>query len=105
MGKIRLRNTECREAIGTLLLLLILTGCAHRDRLSAFDYSHRPAGYNWTPRSAALSNDIVYYGVDPRTHWTVYVGPDGLYYTFPHSGDIAPSDFDSYWNPHDATAP
>ena len=73
----------------------------HPDRLSAYTYVTRPTGYHWRKQTSP-DGQIVYYGVDPKTHWTVYVGPDGTYYTFPHAPPITPSDLGSLWDPHDA---
>lgn len=76
---------------------------AHRDRLVTYDYLHRPAGYGWTARRSKGTGIIGYYGIDPANGWTVYVGPDGLYYTFPHRGEIVPRDLSSLWDPHKAS--
>ncbi len=45
---------------------------------------------------------VVFYGVDPLTHDTVYVGPDSNFYIFHHSGKIELRDFRRHWTPHDA---
>ena len=79
-----------------------LSACAHHDQLSAFNYSHRPAGYHWTQKRAPVTHDVVWYGVDPSNGWTVYVGPDNVYYTYSHPGEITPDDLRSRWDPHDA---
>jgi len=75
---------------------------AHHDRLSDYNYVRRPSGYHWIARHSKQTGAIVYYGVDPVNGWTVYVGPDGIYYTFPHRGEIRPSDLQSLWDPHAA---
>ncbi|MEO9097225.1 MAG: hypothetical protein ABI346_03535 [Candidatus Baltobacteraceae bacterium] len=91
-----------------LAAVMWLSACAHPARLTKFDYLHRPAGYRWRPArtshrpAAAAING--YYGVDPSNGWTVYVGPDGIYYSFAHRGPIAPGDLESFWMPHDADA-
>ena len=85
-----------------------LSSCAHPTRLSAFDYRHRPTGYAWVARAlpgpgrAQLDQ---YYGRDPATGWTVYVGPDGVYYSFAHPPPIEPSDLQAFWRAHDAQLP
>jgi hypothetical protein len=80
-----------------------LGACAHPARLTVFDYHDRPAGYGWTPHRIAGTASFDYYGVDPANGWTVYVGPDGMYYTFNHPPPIAHGDLSSYWKPHDAS--
>jgi hypothetical protein len=94
-----------RASIVTLALALpalaALAACAHPTRLSIFDEAHRPRGYHWSARPLARSGAVEYYGVDPSTGWTVYVGPDGVYYTFAHAPPITTEDLHSYWDPHD----
>ncbi len=86
-----------------LLPLLVAAGCAQRDLGSTcFDYFHRPVGYHWLGTRDPSGASRVYYGRDPKTGWTVYVGPDSKYYTFKHAGAMAPSDLGSGWRPHDA---
>jgi hypothetical protein len=81
------------------------TSCGGPTRLSIFDYAHRPSGYHWVPgRPHGPGSMTEYYGIDPASGWTVYVGPDGIYYTFAHRGPIEPGDLRSYWHPHDAPA-
>jgi hypothetical protein len=45
---------------------------------------------------------VVFYGVDPMTRDTVYVGPDSAFYIFHHTGTIAGRDLKRHWTPHDA---
>jgi hypothetical protein len=92
-----------RVSLGCTIAVLLLSGCISQDKYSAFTYDRRPSGYQWTARPNSSTGDLAYFGVDPRTHWTVYVGPDSVYYSYPHPGDIKQSDLDSSpWNPHDA---
>lgn len=74
---------------------------AHHDRLSAFTYLQRPRGYGWRPFVDSKTGTTAFYGINPRNGWTVYVGPDGIYYTFPHAPPIWPSDLGSVWDPKD----
>jgi hypothetical protein len=67
-----------------------------------YDYAHKPAGYHWTVRRDPNTGDIVYYGVDPANHYTVYVGPDSIYYEFAHPPPITPADLHSTWIPRPA---
>ena len=108
------KATDVRFASRLLVLLSlggVLAACAHPARLSPFDYRRRPEGYHWvalplpTARAARgrAPNDA-YYGIDPANGWTVYVGPDGSYYTFAHRGRITPAVLHSYWRPLDATS-
>jgi len=50
----------------------------------------------------ARTNAIVFYGRDPLTGDTVYVGPDNRFYAFAHSGTIRVKDLTHRWTPHDA---
>ena len=100
-----------RFALRSLALLWICaapTACAHPARLSPYGYTRRPMGYHWVgvrlPEVDGRASAVTYYGVDPSNGWTVYVGPDGIYYTFNHSGRITPGDLHSYWRPHDSSA-
>lgn len=85
------------------ILYSVVALFAHRDRLTDYSYVRRPAGYHWAARSTGATGVIAYFGIDPVNEWTVYVGPDGQYYTFPHRGDIQPQDLTSFWDPHDTT--
>jgi len=82
----------------------ISAAIAHHNRLSDFNYTHRPAGYQWKARISSETGAIVYYGINPSTRWTVYVGPDNVYYTFSHPGEIQSGDLQSVWDPHDAVS-
>lgn len=44
----------------------------------------------------------MFYGIDPMTHDTIYVGPDGLFYIFHHLGKFQGRDLRRHWTPHDA---
>ncbi len=90
-------------AVGVVAVTFCIAGCASRHiNMTCFDYRHRPVGYGWQARRDPTGASIVYYGRDPQTGKTVYVGPDGQYYTFAHPGTIAPSDLGTGWEPHDA---
>ena len=56
-----------------------------------YDYTHLPAGYGWRAVYDRATNAIVFYGRDPLTFETVYVGPDGHFYIFDHPGPIGPT--------------
>lgn len=49
-----------------------------------------------------FTHDLVYYGIDPTTKCTVYVGPDNTFYTFNHPPPFTKADLKSKWEPHDA---
>lgn len=83
------------------LLPFAAVGC-HHNQLSPFNHLHRPFGYHWVEKRAPVTNDVVWYGVDPSNGWSVYVGPDNVFYTFKHPGEITPQDLNSKWDPHDA---
>lgn len=74
-------------------------------RLVDFSYVERPAGYNWKAVRAAPHGNIGYYAKDPSNGWTLYVGPDNVFYTFRHAPPITPSDLGSLWTPHNRAAP
>ncbi|MGC1382102.1 MAG: hypothetical protein WA814_13895 [Candidatus Baltobacteraceae bacterium] len=67
-----------------------------------YDYTHLPAGYQWRAVYNSASHAIVYYGRDPLTKETVYVGPDSRFFVFSHAGAIRPGDLKLHWMPHDA---
>ncbi|MBV8196618.1 MAG: hypothetical protein JO263_00665 [Candidatus Eremiobacteraeota bacterium] len=81
------------------VVALALAGCVSS---SQFDYAHLPAGYHWRAVYDAPTNALVFYGRDPLSHDTVYVGPDNRFYTFRHSGTIQVKDLSHRWTPHDA---
>jgi hypothetical protein len=92
-----------RLAVLAMAVALCAAGCAHRAlRATCFDYRHRPVGYHWLARRDPTGASVVYYGRDPKTGWTVYVGPDSQYYTFNHPGTMGPGEIGSGWEPHDA---
>lgn len=68
---------------------------------SDFGYSHLPRGYDWRAVYDRGLNVIVYYGRDPITGDSIYVGPDGRFYAFRHPGRIRSRDFGRPWTPHD----
>jgi hypothetical protein len=94
------------RSFGLLTLAAALSAacvaCSHPARLTVYDESLRPAGYHWTAHQIGRSRFVEYYGIDPANGWTVYVGPDGVYYSFRHAAPITTRDLRSYWNPHDA---
>jgi hypothetical protein len=59
-------------------------------------------GYRWRAVYDRVTNSVVFYGRDPLTNSTVYVGPDGRFFIFRHSGTISERDLSLRWNPHDA---
>ncbi|MFZ0033203.1 MAG: hypothetical protein WAK84_15165 [Candidatus Cybelea sp.] len=61
-----------------------------------------PAGYHWRGVYDRATRTVVFYGRDPLTHATVYVGPDNRFFTFHHPGPIGPKDLTTPWIPHDA---
>ncbi len=83
-----------------LAVAFTFVGCASHTKPSIFTSTNRPRGYNWTPARAA-TGDTVWYGTDPETRKTVYVGPDGIYYIFDHKPPIRAEDLKSKWDPHD----
>ena len=71
-----------------------------QPKKESFDYYHRPTGYHWVAKKDPSDGDTVYYGIDPATHWQVYVGPDHVFYTFNHPGAIRGHDLTQKWQPH-----
>jgi hypothetical protein len=67
-----------------------------------FDYQHLPSGYHWRAVYDPATHAIVYYGQDPLTLETVYVGPDSRFFIYRHPGPIGPQDLTLHWSPHDA---
>lgn len=100
-------NACSRAARAALVALVyaLLSGCAHPTRLSIYDEAHRPRGYHWLTQRIPGSTTVEYYAKDPANGWTVWVGPDGVYYTFAHAPPITTGDLHSYWDPHDAPRP
>lgn len=95
-----------RRWAGSLLATSVLVAtfaCSHPARLGVFDAQTRPTGYHWVRRPTRDPRFFEYYGVDPSDGWTVYVGPDGIYYTFRHPPPITTADLRSYWRAHDVS--
>jgi hypothetical protein len=67
-----------------------------------FSYTHLPAGYHWRAVYDRATNAVVFYGHDPLTDETVYVGPDSKFFIYRHPGPIGPNDLQSPWEPHNA---
>ena len=67
-----------------------------------FDYAHLPTGYHWRGVYERKTNSVVFYGRDPLTDETVYVGPDSRFFIFRHPPPIGPRDLNKHWRPHDA---
>lgn len=97
------KSTAPQPSLFSQLGIWLAQAFAHYDRLSDYTYLNRPSGYHWAAQRNKQTGAIVYYGINPRNGWTVYVGPDNIYYTFRHKGDIRPSDLHSVWDPHEAT--
>jgi hypothetical protein len=79
-----------------------LVATAACNATSQYDYNHLPAGYHWRAVYDRTTNAIVFYGQDPLTLETVYVGPDGHFFIYRHSGTIGQKDLTMHWDPHDA---
>jgi hypothetical protein len=79
--------------------MLALASCGQHPY---YDYTHLPTGYNWRAVLDRQTGAIVFYGQDPLTKDTVYVGPDSRFYIFRHPGLIQPQDLKLHWMPHDA---
>ena len=82
-----------------LPLALALASCAPATH---YDYTHLPSGYHWRAVYEPATNNIVFYGRDPLTNDTVYVGPESHFYIFHHPGAIRMKDLSARWMPHDA---
>lgn len=67
-----------------------------------YDYNNLPSGYNWRAVYDRSQKAVVFYGIDPLTHDTIYVGPDSQFYIFHHSGKVELRDLRRHWTPHDA---
>lgn len=79
--------------------MLALAACTS----TRYDYSHLPAGYGWRAVYDPASNTVVFYGRDPYSRETVYVGPDGHFYIFDHPGKLRRDDLKRTWAPHEAS--
>ena len=82
--------------------LAAITSCKSPE---AYGYTHLPPGYHWRAVYDRSTNAIVYYGRDPLTLDTVYVGPDNRFFIYHHPGPIGPNDLQRPWQPHDASSP
>ncbi len=78
---------------------MTLTGC---KAAAQYDYHHLPSGYHWRAVYDPSTNAVVFYGQDPVTLETIYVGPDGKFFIYRHPGPIGPQDLHNSWDPHDA---
>lgn len=79
---------------------------------TSWTYTNLPTGYAWQSQVYAPTGDTVYYGTVPASPlyggtpgYTVYVGPDGVFYQFNHAPPIVPSDLNSIWIPTGNTTP
>jgi hypothetical protein len=63
-----------------------------------------PSGYRWRAIYDSATNAIVFYGRDPLTNDTVYVGPDNRFFILHHSGTIRVRDLQQHWMPHDVSS-
>jgi hypothetical protein len=77
----------------------VLSGCAP---VAHYDYAHLPWGYHWRAVHDAATNAVVFYGQDPLTSDTVFVGPDNRFYRFHHTGTMRIKDLPLHWMPRDA---
>lgn len=97
-----------RAAVLAWIAVLSL-GCdgSHKGpyRSALFDADTRPHGYAWRRSSSGDRKVPAYYARDPITGHTLYVGPDGIYYSFSHAPPITPKDLQSYWAPRNFSGP
>jgi hypothetical protein len=77
----------------------MMSACA---RSAHYDYNHLPSGYDWRAVFDTATHAVVFYGTDPLTRDTVYVGPDNQFYIFHHPGTISARDLYHHWTPHNA---
>jgi hypothetical protein len=68
---------------------------------ATYGYDNLPNGYQWRAVYNRQQKAVVFYGIDPMSHDSVYVGPDGQFYIFHHSGTIEGRDLRRHWTPHD----
>jgi hypothetical protein len=68
---------------------------------ATYGYDNLPKGYHWRAVYNRQEKAVVFYGIDPMSHDSVYVGPDGQFYIFHHSGTIEGRDLRRHWTPHD----
>ncbi|HZY95924.1 MAG TPA: hypothetical protein VFE35_02355 [Candidatus Cybelea sp.] len=85
-----------------MIALQLVAAVASCTPAAHYDYSHLPSGYHWRAVYDFTTSNVVFYGRDPLTNDTVYVGPDNRFYIFAHSGTIRVKDLSQRWTPHDA---
>lgn len=64
----------------------------------AYSYYNLPPGYGWGAYTNPTNNEVVFYGKNPNNGFTLYVGPDSIFYTFNHPAPIQPTDT-TIWTP------
>jgi hypothetical protein len=75
-----------------------------------YSYTHLPPNFGWTS-SMNTAGQTVYYGTaptgstNPTAGDTVYVGPDSIFYAFPHAPPFTNSDVNDIWIPTGNIAP
>jgi hypothetical protein len=96
-----MRKTFFKLGLGAVLLAGFFLASIHRTApvAPAFSYNRRPPGYAWKAGRDPNTRETVYYGIDPSNAYTVYVGPDGVYYEFNHPPPVTPDDVRSRWTP------
>jgi hypothetical protein len=90
---------KARQAALLAGACLALAACGATQ---SYSYSHLPSGYHWRAVYDRTTNAVVFYGQDPLTLETVYVGPDNRFFIYRHPGPIGPKDLTMHWDPHDA---
>ena len=80
--------------------MYVLAGCTSSIH---YDYTHLPSGYHWRAVYDPRSHTIDFYGRVPLSRETLYVGPDGQFYLFDHTGKIQDGDLRRHWTPHNAS--
>jgi len=88
--------------VRALFLASVVLGAAGCSSAAHYDYTHLPNGYHWRAVYDRATNVVVFYGQDPLTRDTVYVGPDSRFFIFRHPGSIQQRDLTLHWMPHDA---
>jgi hypothetical protein len=94
-------ETFARTKAAALLVLMCAATAACKSS-NDFSYTNLPKGYHWRAVYDRSTNAIVFYGRDPFSLDTVYVGPDSRFFVFHHPGTIGPNDLKHPWQPHDA---
>ncbi len=85
------------RTIAAISVAALLSACCSPH--TKYSTDALPPGYHW--RAVKENGATVFYGIDPTNEWTVYVGPDQEFYSFP-ADRMAPR-FESYrWPPHAA---